>query len=51
METEYTEGEEGPMTITIEIPDELAAALTPCGRDLCRAVLEAIASPAIGATA
>jgi hypothetical protein len=31
------------MTITIEIPDELAAALTPSGRDLCRAALEAIA--------
>jgi hypothetical protein len=42
-ETEYTESEEGLMTITIEIPDELAAALTPSGRDLCRAALEAIA--------
>jgi hypothetical protein len=31
------------MTITIEIPDELAAALTASGRDLCRAALEAIA--------
>jgi hypothetical protein len=42
-ETEYTKNEEGLMTITIEIPDELADALTPPGRDLCRAALEAIA--------
>ena len=31
------------MTITIEIPDELVAALAPPGQDLCRAALEAIA--------
>jgi len=31
------------MTITIEIPEELAAALTSSGQNLCRAALEAIA--------
>lgn len=31
------------MTITIDIPDELASALTASGQDLRRAVLEAIA--------
>jgi len=31
------------MTVTIEIPDELASALAPSGRDLSRAALEAIA--------
>jgi hypothetical protein len=31
------------MTITIEIPDELAAALAPPGQDLRRTALEAIA--------
>jgi hypothetical protein len=31
------------MTITIEIPDELAAAFATPGQDLCRAALEAIA--------
>src|SRR2546423_1537089 len=31
------------MTITLEIPDELASALAACGEDLCRTALEAIA--------
>ena len=31
------------MTITLEIPDELAAALTSSGQDLGRAALEALA--------
>jgi len=42
-ETGYTESEQGPMTITLEIPDELAAALTSSGQDLGRAALEALA--------
>ncbi len=32
-----------PMTITIQIPDELAAAIAAPGQDLSRAALEAIA--------
>jgi hypothetical protein len=31
------------MQITLDIPDDLAATLTPCGRDPARAALEALA--------